>query len=167
ETAVKSDPRNPELYWALGNAYFRQMHFDAASDAYRRAMELNPYDPRPYLMRGYALVQLQRADEAIAILRRALELDSSLLQAHAHMGKALAQAGQLEAAAAELELAGAADTDGRIHYQLSTLYRKLGKTEKATETLKLSQKIRQEYNSRIDIEREKYRGYLENEPGTK
>jgi len=43
-----------------------------------------------------------------------------------------------------LELAQSTDTDGSLHYQLSSLYRRLGNTEKSKQALLASEKIRRE-----------------------
>ena len=47
-----------------------------------------------------------------------------------------------EEAIEHLELGADTDTDGSIHYQLFSLYRKLGQKEKAKSALHTSQKLR-------------------------
>jgi Flp pilus assembly protein TadD len=89
-------------------------------------------------------VQLARPQEAITQLRQALQLNPKLISAHAILGKALAEIGQLTEAAQQMELAKATDTDGSLHYQLSTVYRRLGEPEKANQALMESEKIRRD-----------------------
>jgi tetratricopeptide (TPR) repeat protein len=86
----------------------------------------------------------QKPQEAVLHLNAALDLDFSLVDAHAKLGKALAMLGRLEDAVSHLELALQLDRDGSIHYQISTLYRRLGNEEKAAANLKESQRLRAE-----------------------
>ena len=144
EIALKIEPNDPELYFALGNAFFKGRKFQDAERAYARTLELNPLHAEAHAMRGSALVQLGRPQEAVPEVRRALQLNPDLVSAHAILGKALAETGQLAEAVQELKLAQATDTDGSLHYQLAGLYRKLGEPEKAKQALLASEELRRE-----------------------
>ena len=91
---------------------------------------------------GDSLLLAQKAEQAVLHLRAALDLDFSLVDAHAKLGKALAMLGRLEDAVSHLEIASKLDRDGSIHYQISTLYRRLGKEEQAAANLQESQRLR-------------------------
>ena len=95
-------------------------------------------------MRGYALVELNRPEEGVPELRQALRLNPDLMSIHAVLGKALAGSGHVAEAVEELEMVKGTDTDGGLHYQLFTLYRKLGNSEKAKQSLAESERIRKE-----------------------
>jgi tetratricopeptide (TPR) repeat protein len=150
ETALKIQPNDPELYYALGNTYFKQRNFLAAEAAYAHAINLNPLHAEARAMEGCALVELKRPDEAVPLLRQALQLDPGIVSAHAFLGKALAETGRDVEAVRQLELAKATDVDGSLHYQLATLYRKLGATEKARQELLASERIRQKRRQAMD-----------------
>jgi tetratricopeptide (TPR) repeat protein len=120
------------------------MKFELAAQAYARAVELDPSQPNSYVMQGASLVQLHRAEEAVPLIRRALELQPKFTGAHATLGRALAQMGRDQEAVQELERAASSDTDGSLHYLLFSLYRKLGKTEKAKQALQDSNRLNQQ-----------------------
>jgi tetratricopeptide (TPR) repeat protein len=148
ETALGASPDDPALYLALGNAYFSDMQFKVAEQTFARAIKLDPLNADAYYMRGYALVQLHQPGEAIPLLQRALELNPHIQGGHAEMGKAYAESGQIQAAVRHLELASDTDTDGSLHFQLYTLYRRLGEKEKAQRALVASDQLRRQMELR-------------------
>ena len=142
ETAAKIAPGNPALLFSLGNAYFEQLEFERSTEVYQRVLELDPFHAEAHLMQGSCLLRLGRPQRAIPLLRRALELHPELVGAHVPLGRALAMLDRTEEAIEHLELGADTDTDGSIHYQLFSLYRKLGEKEKAKSALHTSQKLR-------------------------
>ena len=144
ETAIKLDPDNARLYFDFGNTHFKQREFTEAEAAYAEACRLKPLFSEAYAMRGYALVELNRPEEGVPELRQALRLNPDLMSIHAVLGKALAGSGHVAEAVEELEMVKGTDTDGGLHYQLFTLYRKLGNSEKAKQSLAESERIRKE-----------------------
>lgn len=144
EAALKIQSHDPELYYALGNTYFKERSFQDAEEAYAHATDLNPLHAEARAMRGSALIELTRSEEALPLLREALQLNPDLISARAILGKALAETGHAAEAVQQLELAKSTDTDGSLHYQLASLYRKLGEAEKAKQALMASENIRRE-----------------------
>ncbi|MDI9633705.1 MAG: tetratricopeptide repeat protein [Methanolinea sp.] len=63
---------------ALGSTYASQLRWDAAVDAYSRAIALDPGFARAYFNRGKAYAALGHYDEAIADYERAMALDRAL-----------------------------------------------------------------------------------------
>src|SRR5262249_40517113 len=96
---------------------------------------------------GDALFSLGRDEEAIRHLQTAVELAPELLPAQAKLGQALLLAGNPDAALPHLELAAPLDTDGSIHFQLSTAYRRTGKTELAARALARRSEIEKSHSS--------------------
>lgn len=47
ETAVRSDPEDPQAHYYLGVALFHGERFDEAAEHFRRSVGLDPEDPRP------------------------------------------------------------------------------------------------------------------------
>jgi tetratricopeptide (TPR) repeat protein len=148
EAALKANPDDATLYLALGDAYFSDMQFKVAEETFARATKMDPLNAQAYYMLGYTLVQLHQPGEAIPVLQRALELNPHIQGGHAEMGKAYAESGQVQAAVQHLELASDTDTDGSLHFQLYTLYRRLGENEKAQRALVASDQLRRQMELR-------------------
>jgi tetratricopeptide (TPR) repeat protein len=148
ETALGANPDDVTLYLALGDAYFSNMQFKVAEQTFARAIKMDPLNAQAYYMRGYALVQLHQPNEAIPLLQRALELNPHIQGGHAEIGKAYAESGQIRAAVQHLELVSDTDTDGSLHFQLYTLYRRLGENEKAQRALVASDQLRRQMELR-------------------
>jgi tetratricopeptide (TPR) repeat protein len=150
ETAIKLEPDNARLYFDLGNTHIDEREFTKAEAAYAQACRLKPLFAEAYAMRGYALLALSRPGEAVPQLRRALQINPDLMSAHALLAKALAGSGHEAEAAKELEIVKCTDTDGGLHFQLFVLYRRLGNSEKATQALNDSERIRREQRQSLE-----------------
>ena len=142
EKAVDLESKDAELHYLLGTGFYKQMEFPRAAEVFERAIALDPLHAEAHLMRGDALVQMGQAEEAISALQKSLELNPKLAEAHVLLGKAYRTVGQDEEALHHLEKGAPADTDGSVHYQLFTLYRKLKQPGKAKAALRESQRLR-------------------------
>ena len=142
QAALNLQPTDSDLHLRLGRVYHRQAKYDEALEHFKRSVESDPRNAQAQLRLGDALLMAQKAAEAVLHLSAALDLDFSLVDAHAKLGKALAMLGRFEEAVSHLERASDLDRDGAIHYQMATLYRRLGKEEKAAANLKESQRLR-------------------------
>lgn len=142
QAALQLQPANSDLHLRLGRVYQRQARYEEALQHFKRSVESDPRNAQAQLRLGDSLLTAQKAEEAVTHLRAALDLDVSLVDAHAKLGKALAMLGRLDEALSHLERASKLDRDGAIHYQMSTLYRRLGNEERAAATLKESQLLR-------------------------
>ncbi len=140
--ALEMQPTNSDLHLRLGRVYQRQTKYEEALNHFRRSVESDPLNAQAQLRLGDSLLMAQKAEEAVPHLTAALDLDFSLLDAHAKLGKALSLLGRLEEAVSHLEVASKLDRDGSLHYQLATLYRRLGKEDQAASNLKESQRLR-------------------------
>ena len=74
ESLVRAGQWNANLFYDLGNAYFRTEAYDQAIDAFKRAIELNPRFGWPYSNLALAYVQKARFAEAILLYQRSIEL---------------------------------------------------------------------------------------------
>jgi tetratricopeptide (TPR) repeat protein len=142
QVALNLQPTNSDLHLRLGRVYTKQAKHEQALEHFKRSVELDPRNAQAQLRLGDSLLLAQKAEQAVLHLRAALDLDFSLVDAHAKLGKALAMLGRLEDAVSHLEIASKLDRDGSIHYQISTLYRRLGKEEQAAANLQESQRLR-------------------------
>ena len=142
QVALNLQPTNSDLHLRLGRVYHKQAKYEQALEHFKRSVESDPRNAQAQLRLGDSLLLAQKAEQAVPHLSAALDLDFSLVDAHAKLGKALAMLGRLEDAVSHLEIASKLDRDGSIHYQISTLYRRLGKEEQAAANLKESQRLR-------------------------
>jgi tetratricopeptide (TPR) repeat protein len=97
ERAVGLDPGRAEAWSALGRARARLKEWDAAIEAYRRALALEPTAPT---YNNLANVHFRRGDygAAVEVYGKALELDPDYLLALFHHGWCLRQLGRQEEA---------------------------------------------------------------------
>ena len=113
---LKYDPKNPELYYYLGESQTthamqatdpaeRTRHYEEAIGSYRSALELSPRDVRYVLCLAWSLDAIGRFDEAEGVFARALELDPNSNNVHSSYAAHFHQQGKLEQA--ELEYAQA------------------------------------------------------------
>ena len=72
--------------------------FDAASEAWKKALEMAPDDARAHNNFGVILMEMGKVDEAIAQFRSALDLNRDSSQTHNNLGTALAEKGNVEEA---------------------------------------------------------------------
>ncbi|HEX7895518.1 MAG TPA: tetratricopeptide repeat protein [Terriglobales bacterium] len=78
--------------------FAEKKQFDAASAAWKKALEMAPDDARAHNNYGVALMEMGRVDEAVPEFRRALELNRDSSQTHNNLGSALAEKGEVEEA---------------------------------------------------------------------
>jgi tetratricopeptide (TPR) repeat protein len=142
QVALNLQPTHSDLHLRLGRVYYKQAKYEQALEHFKRSVESDPRNAQAQLRLGDSLLLAQKAEQAVPHLRAALDLDFSLVDAHAKLGKALAMLGRLEDAVSHLEIASKLDRDGSIHYQISTLYRRLGKEGQAAANLQESQRLR-------------------------
>ncbi len=85
----KQDPNNPELYNALGMAYFRRGRFEQAVENFQKAIELKPdyLDAQNNL--GLVYIEMGRTDEGIQVLKLLTKNLKYLSQEKAHFNLAL------------------------------------------------------------------------------
>lgn len=107
ETALKSDPGQPEGWRLLGRAYAAEKRFTDARDAYMRAAALMPDDAETQVeaAESRALADPQRRfdAQAIAMLQRALQVQPQQQRGRWFLGIAQRQAGEHAQAAATWE----------------------------------------------------------------
>lgn len=63
---LAQDPKNPKLFWVLGEVYSEAQEFNKAAQYYKKALDINPEDSAVRLSLGRALAKLGKLDEAIA-----------------------------------------------------------------------------------------------------
>jgi tetratricopeptide (TPR) repeat protein len=90
---TKSDPKNADAWYGLGNAYIGLNRHNDAMDAYRQALRINPEFADAWYNLGIACVKLKHYDDAIETFRQAIHIDPNNAAAWNNLGNAY---GELE-----------------------------------------------------------------------
>ena len=72
EAAIRKEPKNPDLYEALGEQEQKLGHIDAATKAYEQALQLHPNSAIALYNLGMMQVKTGRAATGVPLLRRAV-----------------------------------------------------------------------------------------------
>jgi predicted O-linked N-acetylglucosamine transferase (SPINDLY family) len=88
--ALKGEPSNPELYFALACARGNRGNVAGAAEAFARALDVAPKFSRAVTPLAIALIELGRSSEAEAVLRRGLSRNPGDSEAAAALAAVLA-----------------------------------------------------------------------------
>jgi tetratricopeptide (TPR) repeat protein len=147
--AVELDPTNPEAFRGLGVAQFAAGMIQEAKSTFEEALKQFPQDALQCQEYAKILFKLAEAGDqgaefrAASLMNSALALDSRLSEPHYYLGNLALRDAKLREAVQHLERAARLDPkDGKIHYALARVYRRLGKTEDASKELRLHQELK-------------------------
>jgi tetratricopeptide (TPR) repeat protein len=136
--ALELDPYFTDARNWLGATYTEQKKWSQAEEQFLRALENRAY-PTPemiYLNLGLLYESQGRQREAIEALRNSVAIDPKFYRAHYQLALALESSGKLDEAAREYEVAEPAYEDvGEFHYRRGFVYFRLGRKDKARESL--------------------------------
>lgn len=134
--ALQALVRGERALLMLGRRAYEAGQFDAAADAFRRAIEAAPESPSAHVGLGLALAQLSEVEAARAEFQRALALDPGDVAAHAGLGQLLVRQGRDGEAVDHLRAAfEAAPADAAVRANLVRALLRLGRDEAAIEVL--------------------------------
>lgn len=137
--ALRSAPNEPGLHEQLGDALWTDGKLQEADDAYNEELKIDPSSAVTMYKLGSLRVIRDDAAAGVPLLRSALGLDATLVDAHYYLGRGEAALGHDDAAIEQFRLAanGKGDEELRMMswYQLASLYRRLHRTEDASEAL--------------------------------
>jgi tetratricopeptide (TPR) repeat protein len=130
--AVNMDPDKPFLYRLAGRISLYVQNFEAASQYFYEAVDLDSENKEGYLWLSEALLQLNKKKEAFAILKKAHERFPKDTEFSLRFGIVATEVGELEEARASLEpLDGTTSPSKALFQALANLYNKLGDSKKA------------------------------------
>jgi tetratricopeptide (TPR) repeat protein len=137
--AIKIDPQLPGIHFELAeilNAASSTENQEEIEKEYKAALTANPFDEKAECRLAEIARRKNDLKEAYARYSRALELQPKDAEAAAGLAKVLASRNEREKA---LELYRKAlqlePTNATVHFQLSTLYRQMGRQEDAQREL--------------------------------
>lgn len=122
----------PNVHFLRGFVYESVKDSDAAISEYTRELEIAPRAVTPMIQLALLLADAGRQEEAMAAARQAVLLEPQNARSHYALGRVLEAGEQWAASASELEIAGQLSPNApKVHFQLSKVYRKLGRKEDA------------------------------------
>jgi tetratricopeptide (TPR) repeat protein len=132
QEALSADATQPNVRFALGYLYWRANDTEQARSWLTRELTVTPC----HSLANYYLGETARADRdlsgAEAYYRKAIACDSQYGEAHLRLGTLLANSNKVPEALRELRTASVLMPDASApHYQLGSLYRRLGQPAKA------------------------------------
>ena len=139
KAAIDGQPKNPDLYEALGNEYQRLSRTPDAIEAYQSELKLNPRSAIALFELGKLKVESAHPADGIPLLRQALEAHVPQAPAYYYLGMALSDTADNKGAAEALETCLANKPVGQMEmnawYALARVYTKLNRTSDAQHAL--------------------------------
>ena len=93
----------PEIYMALGEAYFNQGKTEKALSSFQRAQELQPENERIYYNLGLIYYKNDELEEAVTSLEKAININPRFASAFYQLGLVFIKKGELAKAIEHLE----------------------------------------------------------------
>ena len=133
---LQNDPRDSELWWLLGRAFFGMGDFDNAILCFRQTLDIAPNSPDALCDLAEALNGKGQSNDAIACYNVAFELSPTNTRACTQLGLSMAKLDRHDVAAQFFERAALADPENPVgHFNLSVTLEKLGAIQKALEAI--------------------------------
>lgn len=142
QRAIQLRPDEPELHEARGELLLKKKDYDEAQTELEASLHLDPARPRTLSLLGRLYVLKHENEKAVPFLEKSLRYEPDMPDANDLLGTAYVRLGQDAKAIPLLQKAIPIDFYGDIHYQLYVAYRRLGKTQLASQALARSQELR-------------------------
>jgi tetratricopeptide (TPR) repeat protein len=138
--AVKADPREPDVHFALGYLLWTQNQFEEAAKEFQAELANVPEHAQALAFLADSDMQLNRASEAMPLIQKALKIDPNVPRAHLDLGILYADVGRRDDAVRAFKAAARLSPDDpNPHWRLARLYQAMGnKTEANVEFQKTS-----------------------------
>jgi tetratricopeptide (TPR) repeat protein len=150
ETALRLNPKLPNLYTLVGEARDKTGAAQEAEPAFREALKINPNDFEANLYLGAILYKRRDTDEAKTYLDRALTLNPNDAMARYQSALLKSTSGEYEAAAQTLEQLVKDNPDWlEPHVQLANLYYKLHRPQDGARERQVVDRLTAEQQSQV------------------
>ncbi len=137
--AIKLMPNNSDLYEELGSEYRKSSALDLAQQAYSKELELSPNNPVAMYNLAKIDIETNRGPEGLELLRKVTSNYANVPATYFYLGLGEFDAGNTSEALAAFEKARGMNPEPelapRIEYELSRVYRKLGRTDDANHAI--------------------------------
>jgi Flp pilus assembly protein TadD len=151
--AIKQAPNNSDLYEELGGEYRKSSNLELAQQAFAKELELSPNNPIAMYNLAKIDIETNRSAEGLELLRKVTAHYANVPATWFYQGLGEFDSGNTGAALTALEKARAMHPEPelapRIEYELSRVYRKLGRTEDANHAIREYTRMR-EQNSKLN-----------------
>jgi tetratricopeptide (TPR) repeat protein len=138
--AIKQAPNNSDLYEELGGEYRKSANLDLAQQAYSRELELSPNNPIAMYNLARIDIETNRTQDGLRLLRKVVSNYADVPATYFYLGLGEFDSGNTKEALDALEKARAMhpepDLAPRVEYELSRVYRKLGRVEDSNRAIR-------------------------------
>jgi tetratricopeptide (TPR) repeat protein len=141
ETALKSRPDVPKLWFGLGLSHYLAFRPKEAEQALRKALALDPHYDAAYVVLGDLLEQNSRPADALDVFRKAMQMRPDLYLPYYYYGKLTSKKGNEERADAIASLRKAVSlnpTFSEARFELGKALAQAGETSEAIQQLNKS-----------------------------
>lgn len=139
EAAVKLEPRNPDLFEALGDEYRKTSQLDLAQKAFTQELQLSPHNAIAMYDLGSVDIEQGNYSEGVPLLEAMLRSYNNAPVAEYYLGRGLAALNRNEEGLKWLEKSVQEDPSGetakRSYYELARLYRKMQRPAESEKAL--------------------------------
>lgn len=153
--AIKQMPNNSDLYEELGTEYRKSSQLELAQQAYAKELELSPNNPIAMYNLAKIDIETNRAAEGLELLHKVVARYQNVPATYFYLGLGEFDEGNLPEALAALEKAKAMhpepELQPRVEYELSRVYRKLGRLEDANRAVREYTRLKAK-NSKLNPE---------------
>lgn len=140
EEAIKQVPNNSDLYEELAEEYRKSGSLELSQQSFTRELELSPNNPIAMYNLGKIDIETNHTEEGLKLLRQVVANYENVPATYFYLGLGEFNAGQPKDAVIALEKARAMHPEPelapRIEYELSRVYRKLGRIEDANRAVR-------------------------------
>jgi tetratricopeptide (TPR) repeat protein len=150
--ALALEPHNQSASLGLAMALFGGGQSDEAL-AIDKALLMETQDnPEENLLAGEILVRSGHFTDAETYLKKIRDTGQKFMpRVHTLLGEVYFATDRYPQALSEFKLSQFSDDDGSIHYQLGRIYQKLGDKEKADEAFRVSKRLREQSDDRVNL----------------
>jgi Flp pilus assembly protein TadD len=137
--AIKQAPNNSDLYEELAGEYRKSAQLEMAQQAYAKELELSPNNPIAMYNLAKIDIETNRTAEGLDLLHKVVSIYANVPATYFYLGVGEFDAGRTNEALVALEKAKSMhpepELQPRIEYELSRVYRKLGRLEEANKAV--------------------------------
>jgi tetratricopeptide (TPR) repeat protein len=151
--AIKMMPNDSDLYEELGDEYRKASAPDLAQDAYEKELKLSPNNPIAMYNLAKIDIETNHGEEGLDLLHKVVANYADAPATYFYLGLGEFDTGKLAEAVVALEKARSMHPEPelapRIEYELSRVYRKLGRIEESNQAIHEYTRLKAQ-NSRLN-----------------